>query len=179
MGGYVVVVWRGFYYYWVQCRHGYLHMLFLTFPQDVTGWASVNNSLTVIQKPKTILSTPNINVSVCLFLSLFFFLRLRPIAGVTLWTPSAWTWFTLGSRFDPRWPTSPAPASSTSSAPTSGWRPSPSRMSTPPWCSSSSTRCVTSWRPTLARSARRTSRTTLCSSTNCWMVIIHNLFACV
>lgn len=48
-------------------------MLFLTFPQDVTGWASVNNSLTVIQKPKTILSTPNINVSVCLFLSLFFF----------------------------------------------------------------------------------------------------------
>lgn len=57
-----------------------------------------------------------------------------------------------------------------SNAPISGWRPSPSRTSTPPWSSSSSTRCATSWPRTSAKSARRTSRTTLCSSTSCWTV---------
>lgn len=108
--------------------------------------------------------TPDINIS----LSFFFFFP--PISDVMQSMRSAWTWFTPGSRFGRRSPTLPAPASSTSSAPTSGWRPSPSRMSTPPWCSSSCTRCATWWRPTLARSARRTSRTTLCSSTSCWTV---------
>lgn len=87
-----------------------------------------------------------------------------------LWTRSAWMWSTPDSRCAPLSPTSPALASFMSSAPTSGWLLSPSRMSTLLWCSSSSTRCVMSWRPTLGRSVRRISRTTLCSSTSCWMV---------
>lgn len=109
-------------------------------------------------------------------MSLALFVTLPSISGGMRWMRSVWMWFMPGSRFGPQSPTSPAPASSMSSAPTSGWRPSPSRMSTPPWCSSSSTKCVTSWRPTLARSARRTSRTTLCSSTSCWMVGDDGLF---
>lgn len=102
------------------------------------------------------------------------YLRLKYILSFSTdampWTRSAWTWSTPDSRCAPLSLTSPAPASSTSSAPTSGWLQSPSRMSTLLWCSSSSTRCVMSWRPTLGRSARRISRTTLCSSTSCWMV---------
>lgn len=98
---------------------------------------------------------------------LLFFFFSSHIPGVMQWMHSVWMWFTPVSRFDPRWPTSPAPAFSMSSVQTSGWQQSPSRMSMLPWCLSSFTRCATSWRPTLARSARKTSRTTLCSSTSC------------
>ena len=45
----------------------------------------------------------------------------------------------------------------------------PSKMSMLRWCSSSCWRCVTSCKPTLARSVKRTWRTTLSSSTNFWM----------
>lgn len=120
-------------------------------------------SLTEIILNPNINSSPPFSVSVSLVL-------LPHIPGVTQWTHSVWTWFTPASRFGPQWPTLPAPASFMSSVQTSGWQQSPSRMSTLPWCSSSFTRCVTSWQPTLARSARKTLRTTLCSSTSCWMV---------
>lgn len=122
----------------------------------------VNSSLTITLKPGTVLSTSDANVP----------LRFSPPShpGAMRSMRSAWMWSMPGSRFDPRWPILPAPASSMLSAPTFGWRLSPSRMSTLPWCSSSSTRCAMSWRRTSARSARRTSRTTLCWSTSCWMV---------
>lgn len=90
--------------------------------------------------------------------------------GATLWTRSAWTWSMPASRCALLSPTSPAPAFSMSSAPTSGWLLSPNKMSMLQWCSSSCTRCVTSWRPTLGRSVRRISRTTSCLSMSCWMV---------
>uniref|UniRef100_A0A4X2KDM6 Uncharacterized protein n=1 Tax=Vombatus ursinus TaxID=29139 RepID=A0A4X2KDM6_VOMUR len=61
----------------------------------------------------------------------------------------------------------PHSASSSSSGPTSGWQLPPSKMSMPPWSQSSLIRSVTLWLPTLATTVRKTSRTSLCSSTIC------------
>lgn len=103
--------------------------------------------------------------------SVIFFCFFPPLDAMLLML-SVWMWSTHVSRCGLLLQTLPAPASSTSSAQTSGLPLSPGRMWMRPWFLSSCIRCARSWLPTLGRSPRRTSRTTLFWFTRFWTVCV-------